>query len=115
MQAAYPGHIWAYDFVEDALADGTPLRILTVMDEFTREGLDCALPDRRRQAVRLPRAVRPPPATASGPASAATSAGGEQQGDRGCQAAQHAWSGGAGTERSALRPADALKRAASRP
>lgn len=39
MQAAYPGHIWADDFVEDALADGTPLRILTVMDEFTREGL----------------------------------------------------------------------------
>ena len=39
MQAAYVGHIWAYDFVEDALADGTPLRILTVMDEFTREGL----------------------------------------------------------------------------
>jgi putative transposase len=37
--AAYPGHIWAYDFVEDALANGTPLRILTVMDEFTREGL----------------------------------------------------------------------------
>jgi putative transposase len=39
LQAAYPGHIWAYDFVEDAVADGTPLRILTVMDEFTREGL----------------------------------------------------------------------------
>ncbi len=39
LQAAYPGHIWAYDFVEDALADGTPLRILTVMDEFTRAGL----------------------------------------------------------------------------
>lgn len=39
LSAAYPGHIWAYDFVEDALADGTPLRILTVMDEFTREGL----------------------------------------------------------------------------
>ena len=39
LQAAYVGHIWAYDFVEDALADGTPLRILTVMDEFTREGL----------------------------------------------------------------------------
>jgi putative transposase len=39
LQATYPGHIWAYDFVEDALADGTPLRILTVMDEFTREGL----------------------------------------------------------------------------
>jgi putative transposase len=39
LEAAYPGHIWAYDFVEDALADGTVLRILTVMDEFTREGL----------------------------------------------------------------------------
>jgi putative transposase len=37
--ASYPGHIWAYDFVEDALVDGMPLRILTVMDEFTREGL----------------------------------------------------------------------------
>ena len=37
--ALYPGHVWAYDFVEDALTDGTPLRILTVMDEFTREGL----------------------------------------------------------------------------
>lgn len=39
VQAAYSGHIWAYDFVEDALADGTPLRILTVMDACTREGL----------------------------------------------------------------------------
>lgn len=39
LEATYPGHIWAYDFVEDALSDGTPLRILTVMDEFTREGL----------------------------------------------------------------------------
>jgi putative transposase len=39
LQAAYVGHIWAYDFVEDALADGTPLRLLTVIDEFTREGL----------------------------------------------------------------------------
>ena len=39
VEAAYPGHIWAYDFVEDALVNGTPLRILTVIDEFTREGL----------------------------------------------------------------------------
>jgi putative transposase len=38
-QAAYPGHIWAYDFVEDALANGTTLRILTVMDALTRESL----------------------------------------------------------------------------
>ena len=39
LEAAYPGHMWAYDFVADALVNGTPLRILTVMDEFTREGL----------------------------------------------------------------------------
>jgi putative transposase len=39
LRATHPRHIWAYDFVEDALADGTTIRILTVMDEFTREGL----------------------------------------------------------------------------
>ena len=33
LQAAYPGHIWAYDFVENALADGSALRFLTVIDE----------------------------------------------------------------------------------
>ena len=38
--AAYPNHVWAYDFVEDRALDGSVLRILTVMDEFTREGLD---------------------------------------------------------------------------
>jgi putative transposase len=38
--AAYPNHVWAYDFVEDYALDGSTLRILTVRDEFTREGLD---------------------------------------------------------------------------
>ena len=28
LAAAYPGHIWAYDFLEDALIDGTKIRIL---------------------------------------------------------------------------------------
>ena len=37
--AAYPNHVWAYDFLEDRDAQGTVLRVLTVMDEFTREGL----------------------------------------------------------------------------
>jgi len=40
LAAAYPNHVWAYDFVEDYALDGSTLRILTVMDEFTREGLD---------------------------------------------------------------------------
>jgi len=39
LAAAYPRHVWAYDFVEDRDAHDTVLRILTVMDEFTREGL----------------------------------------------------------------------------
>jgi putative transposase len=37
--AAYPNHIWAYDFVQDHDQYGNTLYILTVMDEFTREGL----------------------------------------------------------------------------
>ena len=34
-QATHPYHVWSYDFVKDRCLDGTPLRILTVMDEFT--------------------------------------------------------------------------------
>jgi putative transposase len=40
LRAAYVGHIWAYDWLEDAALDGSTLRILTVIDEFTREGID---------------------------------------------------------------------------
>jgi putative transposase len=39
LAAAYPNHVWAYDFLEDHDVHGGVLRILTVMDEFTREGL----------------------------------------------------------------------------
>lgn len=39
LQAEHPNHIWAYDFVQDADQHGNKLFILTVMDEFTREGL----------------------------------------------------------------------------
>lgn len=39
LAAAYPNHVWAYDFVEDHDVHGGVLRVLTVMDEFTREGL----------------------------------------------------------------------------
>ena len=35
-RAEYPGHVWAYDFVEDRTETGRKLRILTVVDEFTR-------------------------------------------------------------------------------
>jgi putative transposase len=36
-QAEHPGHVWAYDFVEDRTETGRKLRVLTVVDEFTRQ------------------------------------------------------------------------------
>lgn len=32
-------HLWAYDFVQDPTRDGRTFRMLTVIDEFTRESL----------------------------------------------------------------------------
>jgi transposase InsO family protein len=32
-------HVWAYDFVADQTHDGRPVRMLTIVDEFTRECL----------------------------------------------------------------------------
>jgi len=37
--AQYPNHVWSYDFVHDRTSDGRTLRCLTVIDEYTREGL----------------------------------------------------------------------------
>ncbi len=34
-----PNHVWAYDFCADRTHDGRPLRLLTIVDEFTRECL----------------------------------------------------------------------------
>ncbi|MPZ15932.1 MAG: IS3 family transposase, partial [Chloroflexi bacterium] len=39
LQAEHPNHVWAYDFVFDRTADGRKLRMLTVVDEYTRECL----------------------------------------------------------------------------
>ena len=39
VQATHPGHVWTYDFLHDRCLNGTPLKVLTIMDEFTREGL----------------------------------------------------------------------------
>lgn len=36
-QAIGPNHCWSADFVSDKLADGRGIRILTVIDQFTRE------------------------------------------------------------------------------
>ena len=39
IEATHPNHVWTYDFVHDRTENGHPLRILTVEDEYTREGL----------------------------------------------------------------------------
>lgn len=38
-KAEYPNHVWSYDFVEDRTERGNKLRLLNVIDEFTRECL----------------------------------------------------------------------------
>ena len=35
----YKEHVWTYDFVHACIRDGRPLRLLTLIDEFTRECL----------------------------------------------------------------------------
>lgn len=35
--ALHPGHVWSYDFIIDATAGGTKLKMLTIGDDFTRE------------------------------------------------------------------------------
>jgi len=44
LRAGRPDHVWALDFQSDETADGRQLRVLNVVDEFTREALasDCA-------------------------------------------------------------------------
>ena len=37
--ATHPRHVWSVDFIFDALASGTSLKMLTVGDDFTRECL----------------------------------------------------------------------------
>ena len=39
LKAAFPNHVWALDFQHDATTDGRELKLLNVVDEFTRESL----------------------------------------------------------------------------
>lgn len=39
LRPCWPNHVWAYDFVEDRTHDGHKFRMLTVIDEYTRECL----------------------------------------------------------------------------
>ena len=35
--AEHPNHVWSWDFVADRTDEGAPLRVLTLIDEFTRQ------------------------------------------------------------------------------
>jgi len=39
LRAERPNHVWSYDFMEDRTHDGRKIRMLNVVDEFTRECL----------------------------------------------------------------------------
>jgi putative transposase len=38
-QVLFPNHVWTYDFVFDRCANGQKVKLLTVVDEYTRESL----------------------------------------------------------------------------
>lgn len=39
LRPCWQNHVWSYDFVSERLADGSKIRMLAVLDEFTRECL----------------------------------------------------------------------------
>ena len=39
LRPKYSNHIWAIDFVHDKHSNGKPYKMLTVMDEYTRQAL----------------------------------------------------------------------------
>jgi len=39
LRPCWRNHVWSYDFVSERLADGTKIRMLTVIDEYSRECL----------------------------------------------------------------------------
>jgi len=39
LRAEYPNHVWSYGFVHDRTSDGRAFKILTMVDEYTREAL----------------------------------------------------------------------------
>lgn len=43
LRPQYPNHIWSIDFVHDKLSNGRSYKMLTVLDEYTRQGLCVAV------------------------------------------------------------------------
>jgi len=39
LRPTHPNHVWSYDFVAERTTDGKPIRMLNIIDEYTRECL----------------------------------------------------------------------------
>ena len=52
LRACWRNHVWSYDFVKDQTHDGRPLRLLVVVDEYTRECLAIVV-ERQLQSVHV--------------------------------------------------------------
>ena len=50
LRPEYPGHVWAYDFVEGRTHDGRKFRILAIIDEASRECMALLVARRIRSA-----------------------------------------------------------------
>ena len=52
LRPCWRDHVWAYDFVADRTRDGRPLKMLTMVDEYTRECLAIDV-ERRADSMRV--------------------------------------------------------------
>lgn len=75
-RAERPNHVWSYDFVMDQTSDGRRLKILAVVDEFTRECLALEV-ERSIEAVDVVEVLRKIIAVRGAPESIRSDNGGE--------------------------------------
>ncbi|MBS1703654.1 MAG: IS3 family transposase [Armatimonadetes bacterium] len=76
LQADRPNHVWCLDFVHDSCLNGAKLKILSVVDEFTRECLALEV-DTRLNARRVQEVLSPVMAERGAPAFVRTDNGSE--------------------------------------
>jgi putative transposase len=96
--AARPNQRWSMDFVSDRFADGRWFRILTVLDQYTRECL-CAYADRSQTGEKVVVQMKQLVANRGAPESITTDNGGEFAGR-----AMETWAYQAGVKLDFIRP-----------
>ena len=64
LRPTHPNHVWSIDFVHDKLGNGRSYKMLTVLDEYTRQALAVAVRTRMGLTMCLRRCTRCSCATA---------------------------------------------------